>query len=548
MGSVYRGTDLPLDRPVAIKVLDRRFQSDQEVVHRFQREAQAAAGLDHPNIIPIYGVGEQQGWHYFVMKYVDGSTVSGLLLGTAPLALADALRLALQICSGLAHIHARGYVHRDVKPSNIMVDSHEHAYILDFGILRHQDSTLTMAGLIAGTPQYMAPEQARDVRQADARSDLYSLGAMLFEMVAGRGPFCGETPVDVMTKHLTEPAPPVSEFLPDAPPALVSLLLRALEKDPGRRYQSARDMGEDLAAVLGEPRSPTFPPAHRSAAQASPQKTLAMVSPSPPGEADRAPRTGTFGLLPVVIAPSAQGIGPASSRPRWRAFAAAALAILGATAALVLLLHAPPGPGEDPEPKGGPPAIAAPPSLAARGAGEIPVRASQAPPAARPDGGAPSQRPSEPRAPAHAPPAPGTLLVQSEPSKAAVLLGRRRLGYTPLTKRLPPGSYVVGVRIPGYQAFQQRVRVKPGQPVLLRARLRSLGGRLSVVVREAGKPTSAEVLLDGRSLGTNPVRERPVEPGQHQVMIRRPGFVTQQQIVRVAPGASEEVVFHLVRH
>jgi serine/threonine protein kinase len=550
-GLVYRGTDLSLDRPVAIKFLDRRYPSDPDVVHRFQREARAAASLDHPNIIPIYGVGEHRGWHYFVMKYVDGSTVCALLAGGARLGLAEALRLALQVCRGLAHIHARGNVHRDVKPSNVMLDANGHAYILDFGILRQQDSTLTMTGLMAGTPLYMAPEQARDVRQADARSDLYSLGVMLFEMLAGRSPFWAETPVEVMTKHLTEPAPPLSRFREDAPPALVSLLLRALEKDPERRYQSARDMGEDLAAVLaelGEPTSFSFSPSLRRGPEATPVKTLTRASPSWPEAREPSPSTGLPG--PMVIEAGARAPGPATRRPSWRALAAGLAILLGAGATLLVSLL----PHEKASPRPATPAgvasaeMAPDSSPAVPPAGKVAARVVAASPSATPDGGPPARRPVGPQASARRPPAPGKLLVQSEPSRATVLIGRRQMGSTPLTQRLPPGIYVVDVRMPGYRHFQQRVRVRPGQPVLLQARLEPLGGRLTVVVREGGKPSSAEVLLNGRSLGTNPVRERLVDPGQHQVMVRRPGYVTQQQIVSVTPGASRKVVFHLVRH
>ena len=201
MGVVFRGTDLHLRRAVAIKFLDERFRSDREVVTRFEREALAAAALDHPNLVSVYGVGQHEGLPYFAMKLVDGVTVAQWLTERGRLPLHEALTIAIHVCEGLEEIHRHNFVHRDIKSTNVMVDTRGQALILDFGILRQADNSVTQTGFITGTPDYMAPEQARDARAAEPRSDLYALGVMLFEMMCGQRPFRGDTPIDLILAH-----------------------------------------------------------------------------------------------------------------------------------------------------------------------------------------------------------------------------------------------------------------------------------------------------------------------------------------------------------
>ena len=238
MADVYCAADSQLGRDVAIKMLHRRFARDQEFVERFRREASAAAGLQHPNVVSVFDRGEYDGTYYIAMEYIRGKTLKEVIREEAPLDQLRAIDYAIQILQAAAFAHRRGVIHRDFKPQNVMVAPDGRLKVTDFGIARAGASEMTETGSIMGTAQYLSPEQAQGQR-VGAQSDLYSIGVMLFEMLTGRVPFAGESAVSIALKHVGEAPPRLSELRRDAHPRLEQAVGRALLKEPAQRYASA---------------------------------------------------------------------------------------------------------------------------------------------------------------------------------------------------------------------------------------------------------------------------------------------------------------------
>jgi eukaryotic-like serine/threonine-protein kinase len=248
MAIVYLAEDQELGRRVALKLLDDRHASDEQFVERFRREAQSAAGLNHPNIVSIFDRGFAEGTYYIAMEYLDGRTLKELLVRNGPTPVPIAIDYSRQILGALAFAHRNGIVHRDIKPHNIVVGGDGRLKVTDFGIARSGASQMTEAGSIVGTAQYLSPEQARGA-PVDPRSDLYSLGIVLYEMLTGKVPFTGDTPVEIAMKHLSQVPEPPSALRPEVPHDLDAVVMRALAKDPDQRYGSAEEMDADLARV-----------------------------------------------------------------------------------------------------------------------------------------------------------------------------------------------------------------------------------------------------------------------------------------------------------
>jgi serine/threonine-protein kinase len=270
MANVYLAEDQELGRGVAIKILNDRHANDEQFVERFRREAKNAAALSHPNIVSIYDRGEAEGTYYIAMEYLDGRTLKELIVQRGPAPVTVSVEYARQVLSALRFAHRHGIVHRDIKPHNVLVDAEGRVKVTDFGIARAGASQMTEAGSIVGTAQYLSPEQARG-GDVDQRSDLYSLGVVLYELITGTLPFNGDTPVEIAMKHLSTVPEPPSERRPDIPRDLDLIVMRALAKDPDDRYASAEEM-----------RAPTGPLAATAATMISPPRHGAHLPPPPP--------------------------------------------------------------------------------------------------------------------------------------------------------------------------------------------------------------------------------------------------------------------------
>jgi eukaryotic-like serine/threonine-protein kinase len=254
MSSVYRAHDVVLERHVALKVMHEQLTTDGDHVERFRREARLAAQLSHPNIVTVIDRGEQEGRQFIVFEYVEGENLKSLIVREAPLSEREAVELALQIADGLAFAHAHGLVHRDVKPQNVLLTEDGRAKVTDFGIARSivVQRGLTQTGTVMGTSDYISPEQARG-GPVDACTDIYSLGAVLYELLSCEVPFPGDNFVTVAMRHLNEPAPSVRVLRPDVSPRLDAAIRRAMAKDPDDRFPTMEAFATELRASLAEP-------------------------------------------------------------------------------------------------------------------------------------------------------------------------------------------------------------------------------------------------------------------------------------------------------
>lgn len=250
MAIVYKGYDQFLNRKVAIKVLHSQFVHDDEFIKRFRREAQAAASLSHPHVVSMYDVGTEGDIYYIVMEYVEGCTLKEKIMESAPLPVEEAINIAVKISDALEHAHQNHIIHRDIKPHNILIGNNGQVKVTDFGIARAVTSaSITHTGSVIGSVHYFSPEHAKGVSTGQ-KSDIYSLGIILYEMLTGVLPFSGESPISVALKHLQEKADDPRNLNPNIPQSVENIILKALMKDPAKRYDSAKEMQADLQTAL----------------------------------------------------------------------------------------------------------------------------------------------------------------------------------------------------------------------------------------------------------------------------------------------------------
>jgi serine/threonine-protein kinase len=285
MADVYCAEDSHLGRQVALKVLYQRFAQDAEFVERFKREAQAAAGLTHPNVVNVFDRGEHDGTYYIAMEYLPGSTLKEVIAERGALDQEAVIDIGVQILRAASFAHRRGVVHRDLKPHNVMLDDAGNAKVTDFGIARAGASEMTEAGSIMGTAQYLSPEQAQG-QLATSQSDLYSVGIILYELLTGRLPFDGESAVAIAVQHLNDPPPPISSLRPDVAPELEAAVMRALAKEPAARWA---DADEFIRALEGARAGLATKPLGQDTAAFAPvpAATVAGDGAAPPPEEER---------------------------------------------------------------------------------------------------------------------------------------------------------------------------------------------------------------------------------------------------------------------
>ena len=301
MADVYLARDQQLDRDIALKLLHRRFAEDPGFVERFRREAQAAASLQHPNVVSVFDRGSFEGTYYIAMEYLPGRTLKRLIREEAPLEVDRAIDIAIQMLKAARFAHRRGVIHRDLKPHNVIIDDNDHVKVTDFGIARAGASDMTETGSIMGTAQYLSPEQAQG-HSVSAPSDLYSIGIVLYEMLTGRVPFDGESPVSIALKHVSETPVPPSQINPEVPAALEQVVMWALNKDAGDRPTDA----DQFIMALEQVRDSLPTPAVERTA------SMPVVSalPVPAGPVSAYPHTS---VIPAPAAPGAYGSAPAGT-------------------------------------------------------------------------------------------------------------------------------------------------------------------------------------------------------------------------------------------
>src|SRR5512133_2775458 len=267
MENVYKAYQPAVDRYVAVKVLPSQLAESKEFATRFHQEARIIAMLEHPHILPVFDYGESDGVAYFVMRYLDAGTLRDRMEAGRPLPLTEVDRIFTQLAEALSYAHAHGVVHRDLKPANALIDSYGNIFLTDFGIAKLLESAsprLTQTDAIMGTPAYISPEQAK-ARPVDQRSDIYSLGIILYEMVRGRVPFVADTPLAVLFKHISDPLPLPSTVKSDIPEPIEQVLLKALAKNPQDRFATASDFVAAWKQALEQVQAPrpvaeTVPP------------------------------------------------------------------------------------------------------------------------------------------------------------------------------------------------------------------------------------------------------------------------------------------------
>ncbi len=596
MGVVYKAFDPVIGRTVAVKTMLPEGLSPEDYTEyrqRFQREAQAAGILAHPNIVTVYDFGDDQGVLYLTMEYLEGVSLQQLLQQQRMPSADRIIALFEQVCSALDHAHSHGIVHRDVKPANIMVLANGVAKVTDFGVAKILTAGMTQSGHALGSPSYMSPEQVKG-EELDGRSDIFSLGVILYEVLTGQRPFDGKNITTVIYKIISEDPVSPREINPAIHPGLCYVTGKALAKDRNQRYQTCRELAADLRNYqnLGEAASAMRVPSQLKAEpelgdlptqaidlERVPLETAVQSAPLQPDDATRilslAPEPGA-GTTGVLLPPPQQGeevvrVLPAAPEARRPAWLVGLLALLGVGVAggggAYYYWHRPPSP-----PAARP--AAAPPSSGGIAASLPPAPASGSQSVTQPSAGAEgSNRGAKPRAepaslstpsasggrkagarwvnpqgeatrsvkpPVASPPAdatPGTLEVSANVRGAQVFLnGRTEPGWTaPHTfPALPPGEYVVTVSKPGYQDWVSRATIGSDQKASLAASLKAPFGYVTIETN----PPGVEVMIDDQPRGKSPLRDIQLSVGKHTYSVNWQGWGKMTRTFEVRPDAA----------
>jgi hypothetical protein len=404
MGVLYRGIDPVLDREVAIKLMLVDFSNDsseaEDMRPRFYREARASAKLQHPNIVTVFEFAEENGTPYIVMEFLRGLSLAARLTSPPPLTLDDKLNIVAQLCSALSYAHEQGVVHRDVKPANVFILPDGSIKLLDFGVAKLMTSTMTRQGDVLGSASYMSPEQVAGAESVDGRSDIFAVGVVLYELLAGKKPFQADTPTAIVVKILYEEPPPLED--PALPAPVVAAVKKALAKNPAERFQTAGEFARDLQSI-------------RKALQASDSSVAAFEETRFASQTELKHMQKELAAARSAAATTAAEPGPVvSERPKWLIPAGVAAAVLVVAIGVSLFR------GGEPE-----------------ASGEVTTAAASTPAAGAGAAGGPAATPS-PAAAASAPAgAVASLKISSEPAGAAIVVnGRETSQTTPATIEL----------------------------------------------------------------------------------------------------------------
>ncbi|MFB3923182.1 MAG: protein kinase [Terriglobia bacterium] len=556
MGVVYQGFDPVIGRTVAVKTMLVEGLTPAEFEDfkaRFQREAQAAGVLAHPNIVTVYDFGEDEGILYLAMEFLEGKSLQDLVEQQTVLPVETIIPMYEQVCSALDHAHSHKIVHRDIKPANIMILDSGLVKVTDFGIAKMMSTGMTQAGQILGTPNYMSPEQVKG-RQIDGRSDIFALGVVLYELVTGEKPFGGQNITTVIYKIINENPIPPRELDATIHPGLSYVIQKALAKNPDERYQTCKELAEDLKNYkqLGGMQAPSATVIVRVPPVASSRADAARAAPVAPTPSPVVQEYHPSRPLSVQVIPPTKPRGEGTSPLVWVFLTLLAVGVVGG--GYYLLSHKP-GTTETatqqaaPQPSTSQPAEGQP-TQGASGSesgiatevigGTTTTDATAPAPAPTAGSGTSASSPANlaPAGPAHetpeavkpaqpstgaakpAAPKIGRLLVTSNMEGARITIDDRSepAWVTPYTiPDLPSGTHSVVVSKAGYGNFVQSVTIEGGRTSTLNAPLSVPVGEITIET----KPSGIEVLIDGQSAGTSPV-QKTVGLGAHRYSVRAP--------------------------
>ncbi len=510
VGQVYGARDPLLGRQVAIKMLRRELSGDREFLDRFYGEAQRLGDLNHANITTLYGLYFEGDKPFMVMELVRGRTLKDLLRRTRRLPPRESLAVMAQTLAGLAYAHRAWVIHRDIKPSNLMVTDGGIVKIMDFGIARVRGSLhLTRAGQAFLTPLYASPEQIKG-EEVDERSDLYSLGVLFYEMLAGRPPFVAKSEYLLERAHLEDAPPPLAEAVPDLDPRIAAAVMRALAKNPAERFASAEEFGHAVGArairgdapdILQEFIAATFRGAPADETRLNPRANFSRPPPvsEQAGSASSAPAPVTganFSKHGPIVEPPKRSDGRGRARRRVALIGGIALALAAAAVAMLAWLHPP-----------------------ARITAAIPK--------------APHTTP--------APPTPVALLdIRTKPSGATVRIDGAAAGAAPLLHKIPPGKHLVQASLAGYQPKSASIDLQPGQTLPVELGLTPLPAALQIRTT----PSGATVRIDGAAAGAAPLLHK-APPGKHLVQASLAGYQPKSLSVDLRPDQTLAVDLQL---
>ncbi len=518
---VYLAMDKLLEREVAIKILLPQQGQDPQTVERFLREARLYAKLEHKNIIPIYDTGILEGHVFLTMKFIRGESLKQALLSQGRIAPDQLPGIIRGTAQALAYIHRQGIVHRDIKPANIIVEKATRAvYLADFGIARAESSqTLTQTGMIVGTPSYLSPEQIKG-KKIDARSDLYSLGATLYELAAGEPPFKGDSPMEILYQHINEKARSLTSLVPGIDPVVQGVIARCLEKDPDSRFQSAAEILSMLDGQAGGSRTDisdntvltqSLRPRRRRwlwTLTVLPGVILAIFYSLRPGGGGvlNGPAVQERRVAPAIRQQKTAGPSPLEKK---------AAAADGETAT----------PVEKAEVPGTRPAVQAPDRQ------QVPVQQETAKGTAAVAGTERSDAVSA---------LPGTIQFSSFPPMADVFYDGEKLGNTEqmFEKKFPPGDHRFIFSIPGYRSAEVRISVAAAGIASAHYRFPPFRS-FTITSRPFGR-----VFIDGVDSGDTPQTLK-LAYGEHWVRITKDGYASQEQKISIAAGTKNTLFFEL---